>query len=413
MTSGISEKDDIHPILRANPFLIEDGAKLVRGEKHPDEETLKRIDLYLEDKNSIPFFVEVKWSSFEQNQVDDYYSAFKRKYGPQPFRLCWYVPEDMASEVDNYLKTKGFPIELKQFSRQKMVKFVELRKVAKKIIQNICASISSPVVVPKGAMYGVDVSFPNIISACYFEGHLTTERGVKKVGLKQQTLGRYLDLIRCICQSSFANTNPELVLILIEELLVAPYYYLTTKQFGAVESGGVHKHILKKKDSWYYHLIAEKVIAIHNEVKTFAVSNLDMTKELHMNEYVNYDLLYRVFSKMPYKIYQMGLIAIGKLVAHLVDIFSLMPTRSLPNIRHDRANQTITNRVDPNGFERDMAKRLIELSVLKKCLIRVSGIPIMYVLDSTTIGKIKYERFPVQNFKLNKDKRFFRSFIEE
>ncbi|HEX76071.1 MAG TPA: hypothetical protein G4O12_05755 [Dehalococcoidia bacterium] len=70
MVSTIDEVRNIHPILRANPFLIEEGAKLIQGERFVDDETFRRIDLHLLDKQGTPLYVEVEWSALDTAQIE-------------------------------------------------------------------------------------------------------------------------------------------------------------------------------------------------------------------------------------------------------------------------------------------------------------------------------------------------------
>jgi hypothetical protein len=73
------EVRDVHPVFRANPFMIEEGVTLVRGEKRPTQDTLKRIDLHLTYSAGKPLFAEIKWTSIDENQVAEYRRLISEK----------------------------------------------------------------------------------------------------------------------------------------------------------------------------------------------------------------------------------------------------------------------------------------------------------------------------------------------
>lgn len=402
MATMIYEELDIHPIIGANPFLIEEGARVIRGEKYLDNTTLKHIDLHMVDKNNIPLYVEVKWSSFDPSQMKTYYELLKKEYNDKPFRLMWFVPDDMSVSVPSY-------VELRKFSKDKYIQFVELRKKAKAILEYINKELLSPVTLPRSLMYREEVTFPNIISACYFEGKVITERGTKKVGLRKSTVGRYLDLIRCISQSGFRDSLPELTLLFIRELLIAPYFYLRRSREGVVDSKGFYNHIFESRRSGYYKPISNKLIPTAEKINTFANEEASNIKKLYENDPAKYDLLYRVLMETPPKVYDMNLLIVKRHIEYLIDVFSLKPQQSVEQVRHNLTNQWVKNSVKTDGFENDLAKRIIEIAVLRRILIPVSGIPVMWVLTANVRDeKMIYSRTQAQNFQLNKEYKFVR-----
>ncbi|MBU4275092.1 hypothetical protein KKE19_04775, partial [Patescibacteria group bacterium] len=93
----LDEAKDVHPILRANSFFIEEGLKLVRGEKYLSNEELKRIDLLFEDKDKTPTFIEVKWSDVSENQMSEYRRLVDQYHTES--RLVWAVPKDLTHKA--------------------------------------------------------------------------------------------------------------------------------------------------------------------------------------------------------------------------------------------------------------------------------------------------------------------------
>lgn len=171
--SHLDEVRDVHPILRANPFLIEEGLKLVRGEKYLSNEELKRIDLLFVDKNKIPTFIEVKWSDVFESQMSDYRRLIDQCH-PRS-RLIWAVPQDLIQKASMSSK---YGIEVKPFDREKIIQIKDLQIKADECLQQITLLLSSQF---KVTMHGESVSFDNPIVACYFEGRATTDRGQKKL----------------------------------------------------------------------------------------------------------------------------------------------------------------------------------------------------------------------------------------
>jgi hypothetical protein len=263
-------------------------------------------------------------------------------------------------------------------------------------------------------MYREEITFPNIISACYFEGKIITERSTRKIGLRKQAVGRYLDIIRCISQSGFRDSLPELTLLFIRELLIAPYFYLRRSREGVVNSKGFYNHIFENRRSGYYKPISNKLIPIAEKINTFVNEEASNIKKLYENNPAKYDLLYRVLMETPSEVYDMNLLITKRLIECLIDIFSLKPQQSIEQVRHNLTNQLVKNSVKTDGYENDLAKRIIEIAVLRRILIPVSGIPIMWVLTANVRdGKMVYSRAQAQNFQLNKEYEFVRPILKE
>ncbi|MCX5672783.1 MAG: hypothetical protein NTU94_15810 [Planctomycetota bacterium] len=401
----VSEVDDIHPILRANPFLVEEGARLVRGEAFPKDDTLKRIDLALQDSKGVPLYVEVKWNGFDQQQVDDYVGLLRSRYGERPFRLMWFVPEDVCPQVNDPR------IEVNPYSREFFMQMLEVREEARAAISSILNLLGGQVVVPKSLMYGEEVIFPNIISACYFDGRVETERGLRQIGLRKQGIGRALDTVRCVCQCPYACYLPELTVPLVQELLFAPAFFENRGQ-GTVDSQGIIGMIRSHKSSGFYKTIAEKTEAISALTCDITHRRSAQVKHLYGDDPSKSDLLYRVLLASPKEIFQLQLIVLRPLLQYLTRTFCLTPTEPLRRINHTKANRWVENSVCVAGYENDFAKRLVELAVLKRHLLPVGGVGVMTVLTMNQQGGKKvFERTPVQNVHLNEDPSLVRPIV--
>src|SRR3989338_43408 len=237
--SHLDEAREVHPILRANPFLIEEGLKLVRGEKYLSHEELKRIDLLFEDKDKIPTFVEVKWSDVSENQMSEY-RRLVQTHHPKS-RLVWIVPKDLIHKASVASK---YGIEVKVFDREKIIQIKELQNEASGYLKQITSLLSSPF---KVTMHGESVLFENPVVACYFEGRATTDRGQKKLGLKQQSIGRQLDLIKNLTRGHIAEHHKEKIPLLIWEGFKAPYSYKSGK-FWCIIDGGFIELIKERQE---------------------------------------------------------------------------------------------------------------------------------------------------------------------
>jgi hypothetical protein len=228
--SYLDEKRDVHPILMANPFLIEDGLKLVRGEKYLSNEELKHIDLLFEDKNKVLTFVEVKWSDVSESQMANYRRLIDQNHPKS--RLIWAVPQDLFQKTS--VVASKYRIEVKPFDREKIIQIKNLQDNADVCLKQIRSLLSSSFRI---TMHGESVSFENPIVACYFEGRATTDRGRKKLGLKQQSVGRQLDLIKNLTMGHLAELHKEKILLLIWEVFKAPYSYKPGKFWRIIEGG--------------------------------------------------------------------------------------------------------------------------------------------------------------------------------
>jgi len=396
----ISEVRDIHPIFRANPFLVEEGAMFSRGERFLSNSSLRHIDLELVDARGMPMFTEIKWSTIDEDQVTMYHRDISSHV--KTFRLIWVIPDDLSQAIPD-LKRRG--AEVKTFRRERILKMVEVRRVASACLLEIKKMLEQPFNV---LIYHENVEFENPIRACYFEGRATTDRGTKKVGLKQSGIGRYLDLVQSICVSPVAKELPELTLNLVWELLVLPYSYKVTRHWIIVKEGfgRAHRGHLPKS-------LASVISSVWNAVDGFHSQHNQTIRELYENNVKKYDLLCRVINEAVSSFPDPTTVGIKDLVESLIDRFALSPTAPKPRISHHTLNQWIENIVTTDGYENDFAKRIIEMAVLRRILIPVGGVPVMWVLAPRyREGQFETDRTPCQSLTYNRDSTLYLDQIE-
>lgn len=389
-TIEAEEVRDVHPIFRANPFMIEDGAVLVRGEKRPNEDTFKRIDIQLIDANKKPLFAEIKWSGIDENQITSYRKLISENV--KDFRLLWFIPDNLAYARPQIEKLGA---EVKIFSRNDILELISIRKAATESLLEIKEILTKPF---DYTILGDKITFADIIRACYFNGDLEIEGKHKKVGLKQSAIGRYLDLIRCVTESAYANTLPELTIELVRELLAAPYSF-KEERFYKIAKGGFrsitqfgHMH------SSVYAIID----ALWKCADGFHNRYIVKIRTLYGNDLRKYDLIYRILDGIAKE--KGSVLEIKTLAENLVNKFVLAPLQPTRTIFLSTVNQQVRNTFETAGSENDFAKRIIEIASLKRMLIPKRGITIMWVLAPRSIeGKIEPERIPCQNFIFNSD----------
>jgi len=315
----------------------------------------------------------------------------------------WLIPDDLEVDLPP-------PIEVKRYSRAAVASMVDTRRRGGDTLVGILRLLSEPVTPPSGLMLGQSLLFPSIISACYFDAKAKTERGERKLGLRKQSVGRYLDIIRCIAQSQFASDLPELTIGFITELLDAPYYFEMRGARGAVDPGGFYHHVFLKRKLQMYKRIAEIVEGIHHLSEAFIEDHRHRIMGFYGEAASKSNLLYRVLLSAPSSIYDMGeLISVKGVVQYVIESFNLTPSQPIRSFRHDILNMDVVNSVTAGGYENDFAKRIIEVAVLKGALIPVSGVPIIRVLKSEPL-RGGFERVPCQNFRLCTDEQFIKAF---
>lgn len=388
----LDEVRDVHPVLRANPFLVEEGLKFVRGEKYLSNQGLKHIDLLFEDKDRIPTFVEVKWSDVSESQMSNY-RKLADQYHPGS-RLIWAIPQDLTQKASVASK---YGIEVKTFDRATIIQIRDLQNKADEYLKQITSLLSSPF---KITMHRESVSFTNPVVACYFEGRATTDKGQKKLGLKQQSIGRQLDLIKNLTIGHTAELHKEKILLLIWEVFKAPYSYKPGK-FWRIIDGGLIEFIKEKQERDLEKLVM-KIWELANEYyNEFAAT----VKMLYGMDVKKYDLLTMLLSPLAEEKNKV-VFSIDELIKSIIDEFEISSSQPTPKIRHSILNQWIENviSVKVKDYENDMAKRLLEIATLKRMLIPKMGMVDMWILTPSK----KHERFvaqrqPCQMLSFNKD----------
>jgi hypothetical protein len=387
---GKDEVEEIQPIFRANPFMVEEGATFLRAEKRPSEETLKRIDLQLIDSNGTPLFAEIKWTGIDENQVRSYKKLISAQY--KKFRLMWIIPNDMASATQ-HLKKLG--VEVKVYSKKNMMELIEIRSSAKETLAEIRELITKPF---DYLIQNEKVTFEDVIRACYFDGQMDIDGKTKRVGLKQSAIGRYLDLVRCIINSPLASSLPELTMEFIYDALVAPYCYKSGR-FWVIAKDGFRSIV---QTAHIHSSLSNVINQVWKSTNYFHMKFKNRIHALYENDKRKYDLTFRVMNDIAVR---RGLtLNVKTIVTDLKTAFTMVPSRPIAKIFHGSSNQWIQNSVDTSGYENDFAKRIIEIATLKRILIPNRGITIMWVLaPKYQHGKITVDRVPCQSFIFNKD----------
>jgi hypothetical protein len=391
----LDEVRDVHPIFRANPFLIEEGLKLVRGEKYFAREELKHIDLQFEDKARVATFVEVKWSDVSEVQMAEY-ERLVRVHFPGS-RLLWAVPTDLANKVTAAPK---YGIEVKLFDRDRIIGIRRLQNEADRYLQEIKSLLSNSF---KITMHGEPISFENPVVACYFEGHATTDKGSrKKLGLKQQSVGRQLDLLKNLAMGHVTELHKEKIMLLMWEVFVAPYSYKSGK-FWRIMHGGFIELIKERQDRPLEKLVTKIWDVISEFYNRYAIE----VKEIYDNQPSKYDLLLMfllLLSEGRGKV----VFSVDELIKFFIDEFEIRPSMPPHRLKHSILNQWVENVVSVKGYKNDMAKRLLEVATLKRMLMPRMGTVEMWILTpSKRNGEIGAQRQPCQMLAFNKDAELY------
>ena len=387
----IDEVKDILPIFRATPDLIAPGLRLIAGEKLLPQ-SMKRIDLELSDTSKNNVFVEVKWNSANPQQAIDYQRLVKASFPSS--RIIWLVPNDIKVTLPQ-------GIERISYDRSKFTELVFIRRRARQVINHVLGLLTSPFTPPRSIMYQMEYTFPCVMSACYFDGEIKTDSGTHKIGLRKQAVGRYLDILKSICESQWATETPELIVLFLREMLVAPYYIEMRGGVGRVVEGGFYQDMADKEKMSTYRGLSSIVLNIHKLITDFCEKYRTRITDIYPSVQTS-DILYRVLNELPQDAFEMGdRIIIKKLLSHVVSKLGLKQTPPVSSIHHSVVNKDIKNVVQ-SGYEMDMARRIVELAVLKQELICVSGVPVVQVLRREVFrGKPQYVRVNCQNFRLN------------
>lgn len=390
----LDEVRDVHPIFRANPFLIEEGLSLVRGEKHLSNEELKRIDLLFEDKNKVQTFVEVKWNDVSESQMVEYRRLIDQ-YHPKS-RLIWAVPEDLIQKASVASK---YGIEVKPFDRKKIVQIKDLQDKADEYLKQIALLFSSPF---KIIMHGEAISFENPVIACYFEGRATTDRGQKKLGLKQQSVGRQLDLLKNLISGHIAELHKEKILLLVWEVFRAPYSYKPGKFWRIIDGGFIE--LIKERQE---RVLEKLIINIWEIVNQYHDKFATAIKTVYGMDTRKYDLLSMLLFRLAEEKNKI-VFSIDELIQSIIDEFEIKPSQPIPRIKHSILNQWIKNIISSKDYENDMAKRLVEVTTLKRMLILKRGTVDMWILTpSKENQKFVAQRQPCQMLLFNKDTNLY------
>ena len=256
----------------------------------------------------------------------------------------------------------------------------------------------------KVSMHRESVIFENPIVACYFEGRAETDKEQKKLGLKQQSIGRQMDLIKNLTAGHIAELHKEKILLLVWEVLQAPYSYKPGK-FWRIVNGGFIEFIKVIKHQ--ERDIEKLIIKIWEMVNNFYSEHSITIKTIYDMDFKKYDLLSMLLFKLSEEKNKL-VFSIGELIKYFIDEFEIKPSQPPLRIRHHILNQWINNIVSIKDYENDMSKRLLEFSTLKRMLIPKMGTVDMWILTpSKKNSDIVAQRQPCQMLSFNKDANLY------
>jgi hypothetical protein len=173
---------------------------------------------------------------------------------------------------------------VKLFDRARIIGIKRLQNEADRYLQEIKTLLSNSF---KITMHGESISFENPVVACYFEGHATTDKSSReKLGLKQQSVGRQLDLLKNLATGHLTEFYKEKVMLLMWELFVAPYSYKSGK-FWRIMDGGFIELIKERQD----RPLEKLVINIWDSISDYYDKYATEVKAIYDNQVRRYDLL--------------------------------------------------------------------------------------------------------------------------
>jgi hypothetical protein len=125
------------------------------------------------------------------------------------------------------------------------------------------------------------------------------------------------------------------------------------------------------------------------------------------------DLLYRELAARRLEAQLGGFLPIQQLVALFREAFGLSPTPVVSSLVHGPTGKEALNSISSEGYENDMAKRLMELASLKRMLIPMRGVPVtaMLVARRDDRGRRVFERVLCQGLRLNKESTMFETLV--
>jgi hypothetical protein len=307
----------------------------------------------------------------------------------------WLIPSDLAS-WKSQLEAKG--VEVTQYDRSSFTKMALIRREAKERLHQMQGILTSPF---EASLHNDKIKFSNVIEACYFQGKVKTDKGERELGLKQSATGRQLDLIRCVAASQYSNSLPELSTLVIRELLHAPFYYKSGRFLKIVPS------LITAMNEGFMHTTSS-IIGKFNEINTYATDfhskYLDFIRKFYKEDLRRSDLLWRAIEDYVAPKWTAASVSAKEVVVAMKRAFSLKPTVPPRIIKHTVLSVDIPNLTNVEGYENDMARRLIEIMTLKRMLIPVTGLAQMWLLvPQLKEEKRSYRRVPCQNFTLNTD----------
>jgi hypothetical protein len=415
-TEKFSERS-VQEVFAAFPFLVHPGDSFVDFDLAPQGSPLK-IDLcYTTPKGSLRR-AEVEWGLVDLAQIVQYEKAMDEEIRSGQGSLCWLIPQGKSGSV----QLPANKVCIHRFDEEKIIELIRLREDCARDLARVASLLSSPFtyLLGKSIVSAGEIRFPNVIDALYFYGYLDPDPEAekpkrRKVGFHLGTLGWSLDLIRNVASTSpFAKLYPELSMMLVLEILEAPFRFEDVKSKGgrAIEEGGLItlvRHFKKGGTNW------DSAKAVFEEIEKIADSYRVGFRELSQSMFrqdalrpagLAFPNLLEVVAKTIPEMGGSSKSVSGRELVNLVGkALNLSQTRLTETVAV-AVNRTVVNtRAQQRNESSDipsMAKRVIELMVLHGLLLpRVAMYPEMrtlrYGVDLT--GKRRLEIVPVATFK--------------
>lgn len=345
-------------------------------------------------------YVEVKWSSIDRQQLVEYKSLLDDVYPAGGYRLIWLIPSDLRPQFDRH-SVAG--VEVVEYDRDKMARLAEQRGACQKLLTYVVNRIQEQVEV---TIRSEKVRFNTVVHACYFGGTVETDKGVRGVGLRKQGPGRYLDLVLGVASSPWAELLPEATTKLIDDLFNAPYFY-GSRTGGSVHLRGFRHHVLvscQGSQRGFWQPIGHVVLPLAKAIEEHLADQWDHIRSCYPTPDEELDVLWRMLNSIVAQHGGNSTLTVRQLVDALVQGLALAPTPPPTSIKHVGLQQTVMNNVSVEGYESDMAKRLVELCALKRTLTPVAGYAQMWVLTPIKRGgEWTVKRSQCQTLRFNPD----------
>lgn len=219
--------------------------------------------------------------------------------------------------------------------------------------------------------------------------------------MKQQSIGRQLDLIKNLTRGHIAEHHKEKIPLLIWEVFKAPYSYKPDKFWRIINGGFIE--LIRKRQGREIEKLVIKIWELANQYYNKFATTI---KSIYGMDSKKYDLLSMLLFQLAEE-KNKSVFSIDELINFIIDEFEIKPSQPTQKIRHSILNQWIENIVSVKGSENDMAKRLLETATLKRMLIPKMGTVDMWILTPKKNERFVAQRQPCQMLSFNKDSSLF------